>query len=134
MSVAEQMPLPFCVDKQENDRLLRAGKPIKMKTPVALDGEDEPFRDLFKERIDDLQKVRKDEVRIKEKKLKDKLFRESVLSIPDVKYNPNTALQLMRSSDGGKLFATAVKSRSSKAFTTSRLELKHSAEQEYMTG
>ena len=70
---------------------------------------EEPYRDLLKNRVDIIQKNRKILLDNREKKMRTKNFKESVRTIPNVLYNPHTALQLMKSTEGGNLFSNAIK-------------------------
>lgn len=134
ISVSEQTPTPFCTDRQKNDILERSGKKIKMKSNTLLPCEDEPYVDLFKERIKYLQVDRKEKVKLNIKKYNEKLFIDDMNSIPIVNYNPNTALQLLRSSDGNKLYNNAINNYDEKLidFNTLNINQKHSVEQEYI--
>jgi hypothetical protein len=59
-------------------------------------------------------------------------YKHAVYSIPKVKYNPNTALQLMRSSDKNNLYYNAIEKKLYDVYNNSNVTQKHSEEQKYI--
>ena len=108
ISVGESASKLFCEIKQKNDQKEQAGEKFLPKKIETENGE-EPYRDLLKNRVDIIQKNRKILLDNREKKMRTKNFKESVRTIPNVLYNPHTALQLMKSTEGGNLFSNAIK-------------------------
>ena len=122
LSVPEGIPALFCTDKYENDKLIArstGGRPILTKPPVPFLYEDEPFRDIYKDRITLLQKEFKEDSIIKQKNITKKMYSKAACEIPDVLYNPFTALKLMKSKERKKLFLNAANTGLPLAYTTS---------------
>ena len=133
VSVAESQITPWCGDKQINDKLERTGKTIAVRVPEpVLDGMD-PIQDPTKHRITRLQKKREISDQTKAQRITSKLFSQIAHSIPDVSYNPLTALQLMQSSESHVLFLRAADVGSPiNIYTTNDIHQKHAQEREFV--
>ena len=133
VSVAESQITPWCDDKQINDKLERNGKTISVKAPEpVIDGMD-PILDPTKHRITRLQKNREISDQTKAKRITSKMFSQIAHSIPDVSYNPLTALQLMKSSESHVLFLRAADVGSPiNVYTTEDIQKKHAQEREFV--
>lgn len=95
MTFSEQMTNPFCEEKQKNDKLERAGKIVKVKSPKSVYGE-AVYTDLDKTRIDDIKKNRKKDLRLRKLKWEKKLYKDAISTIPIVPYNPIEVLRKMK--------------------------------------
>ena len=106
------MSITRCPDKQINDKIARkTGKPIPTQAPTAIFGDTyEPNQDKTKSRIVRLQKERNEENIKNDEKWRTQQFAQAARSIPDVYYNPLTALQKMQSGDSHHLFMQAADS------------------------
>ncbi|CAE7763198.1 unnamed protein product, partial [Symbiodinium microadriaticum] len=89
ISVREQKPDPFCVEKKVTDLLVANGKPAK-EVPAGYDRTANPFYDAEVE--DDLRTIRNtSQIRAEqhEKKLREKLLKAALASVPAVSYHPD---------------------------------------------
>jgi hypothetical protein len=116
-----------------SDKLVSStGKPIKVKVPVPVFAEYGPAEDPKNEVILELKKERVAKEKKRDKKLKHKLHSLSAWNVPDVAYNPLTALALMRSHDGGRLYERATDSGSPAAYMSKSMDRKHEAERDFV--
>lgn len=82
--------------------------------------------------IHELKRDRVAREKKRDKKLKHKLHSLSAWSVPDVAYNPLTALALMRSHDGARLYERATDSGSPAAYMSKSMDRKHAAERDFV--
>ena len=124
---AEQEITPFCSEKQVTDSLQRTGKlePLRLK---ALHEGAKAYRDPFDERLNEIKKQNAVLTRQKEERWKKTLYQQAIKGIPVVAYNPNTALQLMKSGEAGKLFSVAAGKGSSAPYCHPLPDQKHPVE------
>lgn len=133
ISIAESQITPWCDDKQINDKLERNGKTISVKAPEPVINGMDPILDPTKHRITRLQKNREISDQTKAKSITKKMFSQIAHSIPDVSYNPLTALQLMKSSESHVLFLRAADVGSPiNVYTTEDIQKKHAQEREFV--
>ena len=133
VSVAETQITPWCDDKQINDKLEKNGKKVTVKVPEPVMNGMEPIQDPTKHRITRLQKTREIIDQTKAQRITSKLFSQIAHSIPDVSYNPLTALQLMKSSGSHELFLRAADAGSPiNVYTTNDIQQKHAQEREFV--
>lgn len=132
-SVAQAQQNPWCADKQINDKLVTStGKPIRTKVPEPIfDDEGVPV-DRTKPRIVRLQKAFGKDEQHRAEKHRTNAFSQIAHSIPDVNYNPLTALQLMKSPEGARRFMRAADTGSPEAYITHDVGRKHDAEREFV--
>ena len=125
-----------CPDKQINDNIARrTGKPIPTQVPTAVFGDSyEPYQDKTKSRIVRLQKERNSENVKNDEKWRTQQYAQAAQSIPNVHYNPMTALQKMQSGECYQLFLQAADSGRPDVYLTKRQsDPRHEAEREFVT-
>ena len=103
--------------------------------PEAVFGDSyEPYQDKTKSRIVRLQKERNFENIKNDEKWRTQQYAQAAQSIPDVHYNPLTALQKMRSGECYQLFLQAADSGRPDVYLTKRhSDPRHDAEREFVT-
>ena len=115
---------------------MQTGKPTKLKEPTPLYGDDGVLADPFKYRTKLLNIRRSKILHEREKKFNTKLFQQSVQQIPNVKYNPFTALELIHTKGSSDIYQNAAKSTiglDTKAYITSEFDHKHTMEKDFVT-
>lgn len=134
MTVAQAQITPWCPEKQLNDRLvLQTCKPVPTKASSHVLGDEyEAYQDKTKDRIDRLQRNRNAGNLRQAEKWSTKLFAQRAQGIPDVHYNPLTALQLMKSAGREALFQHAVETGLPDVYTVTDLGRKHDAEKDFV--
>jgi hypothetical protein len=86
------------------------------------------YKDPFDERLNEIKKQNAILTRQKEERWKKTLYQQAIKGIPIVGYNPNTALQLMKSGEAGKLFSVAADKGSSAPYCHPSPQHKHPVE------
>ena len=86
----ESAPQIFCSEKQESDKLLRQGKALK---PPPANIKENPYYDpMFEAELKRLKHEHKQTLQQREKKVKKKLLREALRTIPKVDYHPDAMI------------------------------------------
>lgn len=87
--------LPICETRQINDRVNMAGKTIPVKVPEPVHGQPlyyDPLNSELKELIHHREKL----VKQREDRIRDKLFKDALKTIPNVDYHPISKLKAMK--------------------------------------
>ena len=89
-SAQESKPQIFCSEKQESDKLLRQGKPLK---PSPANIKENPYYDpIVEEELKRLKREHRLATQRRENKIKKKLLRDALKTIPKVDYHPDTMI------------------------------------------
>ena len=117
-----------------NDKkVVQTGRPIPAKRPDGFYGEAwAPYEDPTSGHIARLKEDRATDEGRREALRRQRRFTERAIDIPDVGYNPLTALQRIKSVHGSHLLERAVKTGSAAAFLSDEFGLKHEAEREFV--
>ena len=113
--------------------MVQTGRPIPAKRPDGFYGESwAPYEDPTSGHIARLKEEREADEQRRDAARRRKHFTERAKDIPDVPYNPMTALQRMRSAQGAQLFEHAVETGSAAAYLSDDFGRKHEAEKEFV--